>query len=129
MTWWRIRLLLVGTLLLGGCSGISPTQLGQAAGTIAGAAIIPGVGAPIGTLVGTLAGLLIESQVDKVREKHERVELGKQLGGAPQVPPTTPPTAVGVGAQPLGEPTRVWVDEHVEEGRLLAGHFTLRTIP
>ena len=116
----------VGVLVLlavGGCSGVSPTQVGQTIGTLAGAAIAPGIGAPIGTLVGTLAGLVLEQEVDKVREKQERVELSKQLNH----PPSS--SSVPAGERPLGQPTRVWVDERIEHGRLLAGHFELRTIP
>ena len=117
---------LVGILItsvLSGCSGVSPVQVGQTAGTIAGAAIAPGVGAPIGTLVGTLAGLVLEHQIDKGREQKERVDLSKQLN-AP-----TPASVSPSDERPFGQPTRVWVDERVENGRLIAGHFELRTIP
>lgn len=100
---------------------MSPTQIGQAAGTLAGAAIIPGIGAPIGTLVGTLAGLVIEEQVDKVREQKERTDLAKQLNNRPAA--STSPE------RPLGEPARVWVDERLEDGRLLGGHFEFRPVP
>ena len=116
----------VGVLVLlavGGCSGVSPTQVGQTIGTLAGAAIAPGIGAPIGTLVGTLAGLVLEQEVDKVREKQERIELSKQLNNP------TSSSSVPAGERPLGQPTRVWVDERIEQGRLLAGHFEQRTIP
>ena len=107
---------LVGAIAVSGCSGVSPTQIGQAAGTIAGATIIPGIGAPLGTLVGTLAGLVIEQQVDKVREQKERIELAKQLHGKPTISSASL-------ERPLGEPARVWVDERLEEGRLAAGRF------
>ena len=116
----------VGLLMLsvlGGCSGVSPAQVGQTAGTIAGAAIAPGIGAPLGTLVGTLAGLVIEHEMDKVREQKEQVELSKQLNGS-RLSSTAP-----AAERPLGKPTRVWVDEQVQQGRLIAGHFELRTIP
>ena len=114
---------LVGVLLLSGCAGVSPTQIGQTAGTIAGSAIAPGVGAPIGALVGMLAGLVVEQQVDKVREQKERVDLSKQL----QTPSAV--HAPSGGEQPVGSPTRVWVDERLENGRLIAGHFEVRPVP
>ena len=120
------RRILVGALVavsLGGCAGISPSQLGQTVGTIAGSAIVPGVGAPLGALVGLLAGLLVQGKVDQVTETRERKELGDQLavntGSAPS-DAITPP---------LGEPVRVWVDETVRDGRLFAGHFDTRYIP
>ena len=120
------RRILVGALVavsLGGCAGISPSQLGQTVGTIAGSAIVPGAGAPLGALVGLLAGLLVQGKVDQVTETRERKELGDQLavntGSAPS-DAITPP---------LGEPVRVWVDETVRDGRLFAGHFDTRHIP
>ena len=100
---------------------MSPTQVGQTAGTLAGAAIIPGIGAPLGTLVGTLAGLVIEQQVEKVREQKERTDLGKQLRDRP--------AASASPERPLGEPARVWIDERLEDGRLIAGRFEFRPIP
>ena len=110
-------------LFCGGCAGVAPAQVGQTAGTIAGAAIAPGVGAPIGALVGLLAGMVVKGQVDKVTEKHERKELGEQLvaGSVPASGETTP--------APQGEPTRVWVDETLEKGRLVVGHFEVRYVP
>lgn len=82
---------------------------------------IPGVG-PLGPLVGTLAGLVFEQHLDKVREQRERVELGDQL--------QRPSSATSLpSSPPVGQPTRVWVDERVEQGRLIAGHFEVRPIP
>lgn len=96
---------------------MSATQVGQTAGTIAGAAIVPGIGAPIGTLVGTLAGLVFEQHLDKGRERQETTELSKQLGA-----PVSP------GDQPVGPPARVWVDERLENGRLIDGKFDWRPV-
>ena len=117
--------LLVAVLTIGlcaGCAGVSPTQVGQTAGTIAGSAIAPGIGAPIGSLVGLVAGLLVQGHVDKVTEKRERKELGDQMAtkGSVAAPPqeTAPP----------GAPTRVWVDETMRDGRLIAGHFDVREL-
>ena len=105
-----------------GCSGVSPTQVGQTAGGIAGSFIAPGVGTQLGALVGTLAGMVVEQQVDKVREKKERADLGHQLNTPSDgTQPNTP--------QPTGTPTRVWVDEQLQRGRLLVGHFEVRNIP
>ena len=105
-------------LLLGGCAGLSPAQVGQTAGTIAGAAIVPGIGAPVGALVGLLAGMVVQGQVDQATEKRERKELGQELAnGIPSPPSSTPP----------GEITRVWVDETIRNGRLVPGHFDARS--
>jgi hypothetical protein len=117
---------LVAVLAVGlgaGCAGVSPAHVGQTAGTIAGSAIAPGVGGPIGSLVGLMAGLLVQGQVDKVTEKRERKELGDQMAtGAPASAPTQ-------DALPSGTPTRVWVDETMQHGRLAAGHFDVRQLP
>lgn len=120
------RRILVGALVavsLGGCAGISPSQVGQTVGTIAGSAIVPGVGAPLGALVGLLAGLLVQGKVDQVTETRERKELGDQLAT------DTGPAPSDAVAPPLGEPVRVWVDETVHDGRMVAGHFDTRYIP
>ena len=117
--------LLVAVLAIGlcaGCAGVSPTQVGQTAGTIAGSAIAPGIGAPIGSLVGLVAGLLVQGHVDKVTEKRERKDLGDQMGtgSSAALPPQETP--------PSGTPTRVWVDETMRDGRLVAGHFDVRDL-
>ena len=113
---WSIS---VGVFLASGCASVAPSQVGQMAGTIAGSAIAPGIGAPLGSLVGMLAGLLVEGQVDRHREKQERADLSRELGtGSKAASPAL-----------TGTPTRVWVDEHLEDGRLVAGHFEVRPIP
>ncbi|MBI3320265.1 MAG: hypothetical protein HYZ89_06755 [Candidatus Omnitrophica bacterium] len=114
---------LAAMLTFAGCAGVSPTQVGQTAGSVAGAALVPGLGMPIGALVGTLAGLVIEQHVDKVRERKEQTDLSKEL---------KKPRASGLGsveAPPVGQPTRVWVDEHLQGGRLVIGHFEQRILP
>lgn len=113
----------IALLCATGCAGMSPTQVGQTAGSIAGAALAPGFGMPLGALLGTLAGLVFEQQLDQVREKRERVELSDQL-----TRPSSPITSES-STPPVGVPTRVWVDERVESGRLLAGHFEVRSVP
>jgi len=118
----RLVLGLVG-IIVSGCAAVSPTQVGQATGSLAGAAIAPGVGMPLGALLGTLAGLVVEHHLDKLREQKERVELSQQL----QTPSAS--QAGVTDLRPLGQPARVWVDEHLHEGRLIAGHFEQRTIP
>ena len=118
--------ILVAVLTLGlcaGCAGVSPAHVGQTAGTIAGAAIAPGIGAPVGSLVGLMAGMLIQGQVDKVTEKHERKELNDQLATGTRAP--APPQ----DAAPQGAPIRVWVDETLHNGRMVAGHFDARDLP
>ena len=78
----RTQLAVILSVMASGCAGVSPAQVGQTAGTIAGAAIVPGVGAPIGALAGLLAGMVVQKQVDKVTEKRERKELGDRMGAA-----------------------------------------------
>ena len=112
----------IGMTLLGGCAGIPPAQVGQAAGTIAGSAVAPGIGAPVGALLGLLAGMLVQGEVDKVVEKRERKTLGEQLA-------TGPAPASEEAGPPQGDPIRVWVDETVRDGRLIAGHFEARHLP
>jgi len=114
-------ILLLSLTGLGGCAALSPVQVGQTAGTIAGAAAVPGLGAPIGAIMGSLLGSIFQKKMDAATEQRERVELADQLesgsdGGA----------AGALAALPRGEPVRVWVDETVQEGQLLAGHFETR---
>ena len=120
----NFRSVLVGgglaALLAGGCAGVPPAQAVQTAGTIIGSAIAPGIGAPIGSLIGLLAGLVVQDQADKANEKQERKDLSGRMGTA---------AAGGEDAPPQGEPVRVWVDETVHDGRLLAGHFDVRYLP
>ncbi len=117
---WIAGVLGLGLLLAAaGCSGMTASEAGQAIGSIVGSAIAPGIGTTVGALAGTLAGLVVDEQVDKAREKKERVDLGKQLTGTSAPQPSTPPP---------GQPTRVWVDEAVQGGRVLAGHFEVRPV-
>ncbi|MBI4343086.1 MAG: hypothetical protein HY599_06935 [Candidatus Omnitrophica bacterium] len=122
----RFRSVLVGgtlaALLASGCAGVPPAQVIQTAGTILGSAIAPGVGAPIGSLVGLLTGLVVQGQVDKANQKHERKDLSDRLGAGDAA------HRVEASATP-GEPVRVWVDETVQDGRLVAGHFDVRQLP
>lgn len=119
----RHRLLVVLTVMLTGCASVPPAQIGQAAGTIAGGAIVPGLGAPIGALVGMLAGLVLQGKMDQATATRERQELGSQLAHRPA------PGAEAPGQSASGTPVRVWVDETFHDGRLLAGHFDTRAIP
>ncbi len=119
----RCRGLAVSLILCAGCAGVSPAQLGQTAGTIAGSVVAPGVGAPIGAVIGLLAGLVVQNQVDKVTEKHERKQLSDELGtGAKST------SAQDAASPSQGELTRVWVDESVQDGRLIVGHFDVRRV-
>ena len=104
-----------------GCANVPPAQVGQTAGMIAGSAIGP-AGAPLGALVGTVAGLLVQGHMDQATEKRERHDLGGALRRVPKEP-------VGPYAPPTGTPVRVWVDETVQDGRLVAGHFDVRYLP
>ena len=117
----RLLVALVSLIVAGGCAGISPTHTGQTVGTIAGAAIAPGIGAPIGALIGMLAGWLVQGEVDKVTEKRERKTLGDELA-------TTPSAAPQEGTPLQGQSIRVLVDETVHDGRLVAGHFDVRSL-
>ena len=119
------RPFLVGVLsllLASGCAAIPPSQVGQTVGTIAGSAVAPGIGAPVGALVGLLAGMVLQGEVDKGTEKRERKELSQQLGVG-----SNPSAALERPTQ--GEPIRIWVDETVREGRLIAGHFDVGYLP
>lgn len=126
----RVLVGVTGLLLSSGCAGIPPAQMGQTVGTIAGAAIAPGVGAPLGALVGLLAGMVVQGETDKVTEKRERRELSDQLavGSAARVGRGQSPGGTHASA-PQGDPARVWVDETAQDGRLVAGHFEARNIP
>ena len=111
-------------LLAGGCAGVPPAQVGQTVGTIAGGLAAPGVGAPVGAAVGLFAGMVLQGQVDRKTEQKERHDLSQrlQLPGRASSDPTAP-------SLPPGEPTRVWVDEMAQDGRLVAGHFDVRYVP
>ena len=118
----RILVGILALTLCGGCAGISPAQAGQTIGTIAGAAIAPGIGAPLGALAGLLTGMIFQKQVDKGTEKKERRELSEQLAGLQAQAPIEPQGLT------QGQPIRVWVDEMVQDGRTIAGHFGVRYI-
>ena len=108
-------------LILGGCSSmaISPPQVGQAIGAVAGSAIAPGIGTQLGSLAGILAGMVAQGQIDKANEKHERRTLGEQMAREPQA-------ASGAADAAAGLLARVWADETVLDGRVIAGHFESR---
>ena len=121
------RQLLVGAAslaLCGGCAGVSPAHVGQTVGTIAGAAIAPVIGAPIGALAGLLAGMVVQGEMDQATEHRERKELSEELTAGSPLPPSAE-----TDGTPQGEPIRVWVDETVQDGRRIAGHFDTRNIP
>src|SRR3989338_3873700 len=104
-------------VLVSGCSGMSATQLGHAVGALVAVAV-PAV-SPATTLIGTLAGMMIDNKIQKAEDSLERRSLNDQLGvGSP-----------GAAAAAIGDPVRVWVDETVREGRVLAGHFDVRHLP
>ncbi len=108
---------IVGVVVLSGCSSVSPPQVGQAVGGIIGTAIAPGVGTQLGSIAGMLAGMLAQGQIDKANEKRERRTLGDQMATKGASLRTESPVLAS------GTPTRVWVDETVQDGRLIAGHF------
>ena len=111
----------LSVMLVSGCAALSPIQLGQTAGTIAGAAAVPGLGAPLGALLGTVVGSVFQKEVDKVTEKRERKELTEQFGQD-----RISSSASLRAARPQGEPIRVWVDEVMRDGDVLTGHFEMR---
>lgn len=118
-----IVVLCIGFLVLPGCATLHPQALGQTIGTIVGAAVAPGVGAPVGAIVGLLTGTLLQRSVDKVTAKYERADLGQRLN--------TPSDGTVLTRDPgsVGAPTRVWVDETVMDGRVIAGRFDTWQIP
>ncbi|MBI2174802.1 MAG: hypothetical protein HYU33_06360 [Candidatus Omnitrophica bacterium] len=60
--------------------------------------------------------------MDKATEKRERQTLGEQMQSIARSGTEESISAVA------GEPKRVWVDETVEKGRVIAGYFDVRNI-
>ena len=118
----RVIVVVLAALLVG-CASVPPAQVGQAAGTIAGAALVPGIGAPLGALIGMLAGMVLQGRIDQATETRERRELGERMAHG------IPPAAQAASDAPRGAPVRVWMDETLQDGRLIAGHFDTRAIP
>lgn len=112
-------------MLLTGCAGVPPVQLGQMVGTIAGSIIVPGVGGPVGGFIGLLTGLMVQKKVDQVHEVREHRELSEQLERGSSPAANTPEAF----QRQVGIPTRVWVDEQVHQGHVIAGHFDIRPLP
>lgn len=105
-----------------GCASIPASQVGQTLGTVVGAVVAPGVGAPVGAAIGLIGGMLVQGRIDKVTETRERKELGDQLGqpaSSVQTADTTPSS---------GDAMRVWVDEAVENGRVIPAHFDVHNL-
>ena len=119
----QLAAVLLGVSCCAGCAA-SATQVGQTAGGVLGGLLVPGVGAGLGSLVGTVAGLVVDDQLDKVREKKERTELSHELRR-----PSTTGETVAQRDEPVGQPARVWVDEVMSNGSVMAGHFEERVIP
>ena len=118
----RLAVILLGACCLSGCAA-SATQVGQTAGGILGSLLVPGVGTGLGSLVGTVAGLVVDDQLDKAREKKERVDLSHELKPHP-----SDGAVVAQRDEPVGRSARVWVDEALVNGTLMAGHFAERVI-
>jgi heme O synthase-like polyprenyltransferase len=114
----RILVGLVSVSLCGGCANISPAYACHAVGNIIGVAF----GTPLGPLGGMLAGMVLERQMDTHTENTERRKLSEALAG----PPAQAPGGAALAA--AGEPVRVWVDETVQEGRTIPGHFDVRSL-
>ena len=112
----------VAVCCLSGCA-TSPTQIGQTAGGLLGSLLIPGVGTGLGALVGTVAGLAVENELDKSHQQKERAELSQQLQQRPAA------ASIPQREEPVGQPARVWVDEAMKNGSVMAGHFEERVIP
>ena len=115
-------------LFSSGCAALPPAQAGQVAGTLLGAAVAPGVGGAVGSMLGTLAGIVLQQGMDKAQEGKERADLGNRLD--PDGPGHSPSGGKQGGTQILiGNLERVWVDETVSDGRVLAGHYEQRHVP
>ena len=126
-----VTLSMLTTVLLAGCAGMSAMESGYVLGSIAGGAAAGPAGAALGSAVGSLAGALVSKPIEQHREKEERKQLQAQLAGAP---PAASPDGAAAAAQPaaIEVPTvmaRVWVDEHLERGRVVPGRFEERRIP
>lgn len=120
----RAQIIAVALLMTAGCAGVSATHVGQTMGTIAGAAIAPGIGAPIGALIGLLSGMVVQGQIDRGVEHREQRTLSDQLASATQSHSSGPHDS----SPPTGQQTRVWVDEMLENGRVVAAHFDVRNL-
>ena len=119
-------------MLLCGCAGVSPMQSGYMLGSIAGGIAGGPAGAAVGSAVGTLAGALVNAPIEQHRETQERKQLEQELSTAGvQTTPArkAPPSDLPAPPAPPMVVARVWVDERVEQGRVMSGHFEERRIP
>ena len=131
-----LLLALLCSASIAGCAGMSPVESGYVLGSIAGGAAAGPAGAAIGSAVGSLAGVMVAKPLEQHREKQERQQLQNQLGAPPvgaasasMAPPAEPPATDVAVAPGGGVVTRVWVDERLERGHVLPGHFEARALP
>lgn len=108
-------------------------ESGYVLGSIAGGAVAGPAGAALGSVAGSLAGALVAKPIEQHRERQERKALEASLGSAPTnlsaastPPPASPSAEEADGPVVLA---RVWVDEHLERGRVVPGHFEQRRLP
>lgn len=120
---FRAIFLSASLLLSAGCANVMPHQAGQTIGAILGGAIAPGIGVPMGSVLGTMAGLIVKREMDRVDEKRERVDLGGSVK-----PGDAPGALASAASLAPGLPARVWVDETVHDGRMIAGHYDVRPL-
>ena len=130
----KIRLLVIaGSLLfVPGCAygpRVPLAGIGCMAGGTSAALVAPPL-APLGALLGHQAGALIDHwlentpkarEMDRQRQSEEQPVLTEQLMTGPLM---TGPLPVKDGSEVMaGRPLRIWVDEMMWNGRLVAGHF------
>ena len=119
----RTAPVLITLCLATGCASVPPSQVANAAGTVAAMAVAVTPAAPAAPLVqllGHFGSMLIQRKEDQVTETRERRELAEQMAGSGSI----------LQGDPLaGEPVRVWVDETLKDGRILPGRFEVRYVP
>lgn len=104
---------------------MSAPQVGQAIGSVVGSAIAPGVGTTLGSLAGIMAGMVAQGHIDKATEKKEQKVLSEQMSRPAQSQAASLDTSTPAA---MGPPTRVWVDETIQNGQIASGRFETRHI-
>lgn len=135
-------LYLLTLFLVSGCLSDQADTVGMAGGTAAGAGIgaalgSPGIGAIIGLGLGSIGGKFAQDRINKTRAEKEKKELEKQLEAAN--PPAILPQKNFIEGHyeyimknrwvDTSKVERVWVGEHLEEGKKIEGHFEERLVP
>ena len=115
----------IAAIAASGCAhGVTGAGIGHVVGGAAGL-IAPPL-APVGAILGYVMGASVDQWLANTpeakareadRQRQERQLLDQQMVGG----------FGPAGGQP-GEPVRVWIDETLHDGRLVAGHFGSQTL-